>query len=58
MIAVGAVLGALLRLATVARVLAAFVVMAFVGGFGAAFFHVIRPEWLLLLMGVCPSRRC
>jgi hypothetical protein len=51
---IGALLGAFLRISTVGKLLAALVVIAFAGGFGAAFLGWIRPEWLYLLMLVLP----
>ena len=53
-IATGVLLGAFLRLSVVMWVLGGAVVVAFVGGFGAAFGGLIRPEWLYLLMIVLP----
>lgn len=53
-IGVGALFGAFLTLTVVLRLIVGLVILAFVGGFGAAFLQLIRPEWLLLLMGVLP----
>ncbi|MBK9345707.1 MAG: hypothetical protein IPN06_04345 [Burkholderiales bacterium] len=53
-IGVGALLGVFLKLTVVMWLVVGLVVLAFVGGFGAAFFQLIQPEWLLLLMGVLP----
>ena len=47
----GAVLGIFLRLAVVGWIILGLFVVAIVGAFAAAMLHLVRQEWLLLLIG-------
>lgn len=53
-IGMGAVLGAFLRLSSAFWVSGGLVLVAFVGGIGAVFLGLVRPEWLFLLLPVLP----